>query len=46
MSSLGNNANSAVLEKKWINGWSAGTPFKGENSNVTSGYRDKTYASP
>ncbi len=33
------SANSVVLEKKWMNGWSAATTFGGECSNVTSVYR-------
>jgi len=36
MPSLGNNANSSVLEKKWMNSWSAATSFEGEYSDVAS----------
>jgi hypothetical protein len=39
--SLGNNANSAVLQKKWMSGGSAGTALEGEYSNVTSSYAGK-----
>jgi hypothetical protein len=39
--SLGNNANSVVIEKKWMNGCFAATTFEGEYSNVTSSYAGK-----
>jgi len=44
MPSLSNDANSAVIERKWMNGWSAGTAFDGESSNVTSSYAGKGVA--
>jgi len=35
------NENSAVLEKKWMNGWAAAATFEGEFSNVTASYAGK-----
>lgn len=31
----------ATVEKKWLNGWSAGVTFEGEFSNVTASYAGK-----